>query len=64
MERILSSLRQFFARLFPPIETSALPPLRGRRANAMTAIVQDYIEGGYRGNPEDDDKWPDQGGKP
>jgi len=64
MERFLASLRQFFARLFPPIEKPALTPLRGRRANAMTSIAQDYIESGYHGNPEEDDKWPSQGGKP
>jgi hypothetical protein len=64
MARILAATRQFFAKLFPPIEQPALKPLRGRRANAMTSIAQDYIEGDYHGKSEDDDKWPDQGGKP
>ena len=64
MEHMLTAVRRFFARLFPPIEQPALPPLRGRRANAMTAIAQDYVEGGYHGDAQEDDKWPDQGGKP
>jgi len=64
MERILAAIRQFFAKLFPPIEQPAMTPLRGRRGNAMTSIAQDFVEGGYHGNAEEDDKWPDQGGKP
>ncbi len=64
MENMLAAIQRFFARLFPPIEKPALTPLRGRRANGMTSIVQDYIEGGYHGDPEEDDKWPDAGGKP
>lgn len=64
MERVLAAIRQFFAHLFPPIEQPALTPLRGRRAHTTSAVVQDFIEGGYHGNPEEDDKWPDQGSKP
>ncbi len=64
MERVLAAVRQFVAHLFPPIEKPAMTPLRGRRANAMTSIAQDYVEGGYHGNPEEDDKWPDQSGTP
>jgi hypothetical protein len=64
VKHILAATRQFFAIIFPPIERPALTPLRGQRGNAMTSVVQDYVEGGYHGDPEDDDKWPDQGGTP
>jgi len=64
MERILAAIRQLFARLFPPIEKPAMPPLRGRRGHATMSIAQDFVEGGYHGDPEEDDKWPDKGGKP
>jgi len=64
MAWLLAAIRRFVARLFPPIEAPALTPLRGRRGNAMTSIAQDFVEAGYRGNPEEDDKWPDQGGTP
>ncbi len=61
---MMAATRRFSAHLFPPIEAPALTPLRGRRGNAMTAIARDFVAGGYRGTAEEDDKWPDQGGKP
>lgn len=64
MERILATIGRFFARVFPPIEKPAMTPLRGRRGHTTSSIAQDFVERGYHGDPEEDDKWPDQGGKP
>jgi hypothetical protein len=51
-------------KLFPPIESPAMKPLRGRRGHAAASIVEDWWESGYHGDhhgdPTEDDKWPDQ----
>ncbi|MGI8690041.1 MAG: hypothetical protein ACR2M3_15800 [Thermomicrobiales bacterium] len=64
MERILATIGRFFARVFPPVEKPAMTPLRGRRGHTTSSIAQDFVEEGYHGNPDEDDKWPDKGGKP
>jgi hypothetical protein len=63
--QVLDRLHWLIAKkLFPPIESPALSPIRGRRSHAAASIVEDWWEPAYHGDPTEDDKWPDQDGTP
>ncbi|MGI8687417.1 MAG: hypothetical protein ACR2M3_02465 [Thermomicrobiales bacterium] len=61
VQRTFAGMRWFLAKLFPPVEQPAQWGgwgVYGRRGQPRDPYA------GYAGNREEDDKWPDQGGKP